>query len=82
MESCQVRLHGNSEFEASNVLIEGNQRFEVPDGHRMLVTTGPAGALPHCCCASTGAAYRWLVFPSCTCNMTTSMLLYLSELPA
>ena len=54
MESCQVKLHGNSEFEASNVLIEGDQRFVVPDGHRMLVTTGPAGGLPSSCCAVWG----------------------------
>ena len=80
MESCQVRLHGNSEFEASNVLIEGDQRFEVPDGHRMLVTTGPAGGLPHCCCASTGAAYGGCCSPP-VCDMTASMLLYLSKLP-
>ena len=82
MESCQIKLHGNSEFEASNVLIEGDQRFEVPDGHRMLVTTGPAGGLPPSSCARTGAAYGGCPPSSCLCNMAASMLLCLRELPA
>lgn len=82
MESCQVKLHGNSEFEASNVLIEGDQRFEVPDGHRMLVTTGPAGGLPLSCCARTGAAYGGCLYLPCMCNMAASTLLYLHALPA
>ena len=44
-ESCEVILHGRSEFEATNVTMKGRQRFEVPDGFRMLVTTGSAGTL-------------------------------------
>ncbi|EFN58749.1 hypothetical protein CHLNCDRAFT_140453 [Chlorella variabilis] len=58
-ESCQILLHGASgdrgrvgrqltaagEFEARDVTLAGNLVFEVPDGHRMLVTAGPDGEL-------------------------------------
>eukprot|EP00241_Pyramimonas_parkeae_P004556 CAMPEP_0114241130 /NCGR_PEP_ID=MMETSP0058-20121206/9473_1 /TAXON_ID=36894 /ORGANISM="Pyramimonas parkeae, CCMP726" /LENGTH=896 /DNA_ID=CAMNT_0001353645 /DNA_START=274 /DNA_END=2964 /DNA_ORIENTATION=+ len=37
-EAMRVRLEGNSEFEASNVTIRGNQSFTVPDGFRMHVS--------------------------------------------
>ncbi|CAN7095147.1 unnamed protein product [Brassica rapa subsp. narinosa] len=40
LESCKIILHGNAEFEASNVTIEGNHVFEVPDGHRLKITRG------------------------------------------
>lgn len=42
-ESCHIVLHGRAEFEASNVILEGNMSFEVPDGHRMVVSAGPHG---------------------------------------
>lgn len=42
-ESCEVVLHGRSEFEATDVVIKGSQRFEVPDGYKMTVTAGAAG---------------------------------------
>ncbi|KAK9801940.1 hypothetical protein WJX73_008251 [Symbiochloris irregularis] len=44
-ESVNIRLHGQSEFEASHVVIEGAHTFEVPDGYRMVVTSGPYGGL-------------------------------------
>lgn len=44
-ESCTIILHGRSEFEASNVTIQGTQSFDVPDGHKMIVTAGPNGAV-------------------------------------
>lgn len=44
-ESCKVIVHGRAEFEATNVTLKGNQRFEVPDGFKMTVTTGAAGAV-------------------------------------
>lgn len=34
-----------SEFEARDVTLRGDQEFEVPDGHRMLVSAGPDGTL-------------------------------------
>ncbi|CAH8360429.1 unnamed protein product [Eruca vesicaria subsp. sativa] len=40
LETCKIILHGNAEFEASNVTIEGNHVFEVPDGHRLKITQG------------------------------------------
>lgn len=44
-ESCNIVLHGRSEFEASNVTIQGTQSFDVPDGYKMIVTAGPNGAV-------------------------------------
>ena len=44
-ESCLVTLHGYSEFEAWDVDLPGDLRFEVPDGQRMVVTAGAAGGL-------------------------------------
>ncbi len=35
-----------AEFEARDVTLSGHLTFEVPDGHRMLVTAGPDGE-PH-----------------------------------
>ncbi|KAK9823989.1 hypothetical protein WJX72_006832 [[Myrmecia] bisecta] len=37
-ETCSIVLHGQAEFEASRVILEGNLHFEVPDGFRMVVT--------------------------------------------
>ncbi|CAN0909794.1 UTP--glucose-1-phosphate uridylyltransferase 3, chloroplastic, partial [Linum grandiflorum] len=42
-EEFKVVLHGNSEFEACDVTIQGNHVFEVPDGHKMKVTSGVSG---------------------------------------
>eukprot|EP00193_Tetraselmis_chui_P003611 CAMPEP_0177752566 /NCGR_PEP_ID=MMETSP0491_2-20121128/989_1 /TAXON_ID=63592 /ORGANISM="Tetraselmis chuii, Strain PLY429" /LENGTH=887 /DNA_ID=CAMNT_0019267781 /DNA_START=95 /DNA_END=2758 /DNA_ORIENTATION=+ len=39
-EICSVRLAGNAEFEAYDCVIKGEQMFEVPAGHRMVVTQG------------------------------------------
>ena len=36
-ESCSIILKGRSEFEASNVTINGNMVFEVPHGYKMTV---------------------------------------------
>ncbi len=33
-EMCQILLHGNSEFYAENITLQGNLFIEVPDGHR------------------------------------------------
>lgn len=33
-ESLKIVLHGNAEFFAENITINGNHRIEVPDGHR------------------------------------------------
>ncbi|KAF3494442.1 hypothetical protein DY000_02056348 [Brassica cretica] len=45
LETCKIILHGNAEFEASNVTIEGNHVFEVPDGHRLKITQGRSPGL-------------------------------------
>ncbi|CAI0416081.1 unnamed protein product, partial [Linum tenue] len=45
IEEFKVVLHGNSEFEACNVTIQGNHVFEVPDGHKMKVTSAGASGL-------------------------------------
>ncbi|XP_031373607.1 UTP--glucose-1-phosphate uridylyltransferase 3, chloroplastic isoform X2 [Punica granatum] len=42
-ESLKVKLHGNAEFEANDVTIQGNHVFEVPDGHKLTITAAPAG---------------------------------------
>lgn len=44
-ESMEVKLHGQSEFEASHVVISGSQTFQVPDGYRMEVTASPQGGI-------------------------------------
>ncbi|KAI0519281.1 hypothetical protein KFK09_006723 [Dendrobium nobile] len=42
-EMLKVQLHGNAEFEATNVVLEGNHVFDVPDGYRMHVVSSDAG---------------------------------------
>lgn len=37
-EALEIILHGNAEFYADNVTFNGAHHFEVPDGHRMVVT--------------------------------------------
>lgn len=44
-ESCSIFLHGRSEFCACNVVLRGNQSFEVPDGYKMIVSAGPHGVI-------------------------------------
>lgn len=36
-ESLTIKLHGNAEFIAENVLLEGSFSFDVPAGHRLTV---------------------------------------------
>ncbi|XP_020694032.1 UTP--glucose-1-phosphate uridylyltransferase 3, chloroplastic-like [Dendrobium catenatum] len=43
IEMLKVQLHGNAEFEATNVVLEGNHVFDVPDGYRMHVVSSDAG---------------------------------------
>ncbi|KAK0592486.1 hypothetical protein LWI29_020045 [Acer saccharum] len=43
LEAFKVILHGNAEFEASNVTLQGNHVFEVPDGHKLKITSGNSG---------------------------------------
>jgi len=38
-----VHLHGQAEFEAHDVTLQGSHCFEVPDGYRMLVRAAQAG---------------------------------------
>ncbi|XP_034906978.1 UTP--glucose-1-phosphate uridylyltransferase 3, chloroplastic isoform X2 [Populus alba] len=42
-EALKVILHGNAEFEADNVTVQGNQIFEIPDGYKMKITSGDSG---------------------------------------
>ncbi|KMS99348.1 hypothetical protein BVRB_2g045760 [Beta vulgaris subsp. vulgaris] len=42
-ECLKVMLHGNAEFEAIDVTLEGNHVFEVPDGHRLKITSTNSG---------------------------------------
>ncbi|GAB2299315.1 UTP--glucose-1-phosphate uridylyltransferase 3, chloroplastic [Dionaea muscipula] len=46
-EVLKVVLHGNAEFEAINVTLKGSHVFEVPDGHKLLITSGKAGLSLH-----------------------------------
>jgi hypothetical protein len=39
-EACRVLLHGEAEFEAADVELCGNVTYEVPDGYKMIVTSG------------------------------------------
>lgn len=42
-EGCKVVLHGNAEFEATDVILKGNHIFEVPNGYKMKITPGNSG---------------------------------------
>ncbi|XP_040380381.1 UTP--glucose-1-phosphate uridylyltransferase 3, chloroplastic isoform X2 [Oryza brachyantha] len=42
-ESVKIILHGNAEFEAKDVVLQGNHIFEVPSGHRMRIIQEAAG---------------------------------------
>jgi hypothetical protein len=42
-ESARITLHGNAEFEASDVMLAGDCEFDVPAGQRMRVVAGQGG---------------------------------------
>ncbi|CAN6467345.1 unnamed protein product [Victoria cruziana] len=42
-ENMRVTLRGNAEFEAVDVVLEGNHVYEVPSGYKLLVTNGNSG---------------------------------------
>ncbi|XP_042384775.1 UTP--glucose-1-phosphate uridylyltransferase 3, chloroplastic isoform X1 [Zingiber officinale] len=37
METLKIILHGNAEFEATDVVLKGSHEFIVPDGHKMRI---------------------------------------------
>lgn len=37
-EQLEIILHGNAEFSASNVVLNGGMRFDIPCGHRMEIS--------------------------------------------
>lgn len=43
LEAVRIVLHGQSEFEAHDVVLTGAHTFEVPDGHHMLLTQDVLG---------------------------------------
>ena len=43
-ESCRVVLEGHSAFTASDVTIEGDRTFTVPDGYHMMVSSADGAA--------------------------------------
>ncbi|KAB2598354.1 hypothetical protein D8674_001274 [Pyrus ussuriensis x Pyrus communis] len=43
IEACKIILHGNAEFEATDVTLQGNRIFEVPNGYKMKITAGDSG---------------------------------------
>ncbi|KAK6932981.1 hypothetical protein RJ641_035875 [Dillenia turbinata] len=45
-QALKVILRGNAEFEATNVTLKGNQVFEVPDRHKLKITSsGDSGVV-------------------------------------
>ncbi|KAJ7194900.1 hypothetical protein O6H91_Y513800 [Diphasiastrum complanatum] len=44
-EALRIHLQGNAEFYAHDVTFEGPYTFEVPEGHRLLVTSSEMGIL-------------------------------------
>ncbi|KAK9742332.1 hypothetical protein RND81_03G164700 [Saponaria officinalis] len=42
-EILKIILHGNAEFEATDVTFEGNHVFEVPDGYKLKITSANPG---------------------------------------
>lgn len=47
-ESLKIVLHGNAEFEATDVVIKGNHIFEVPNGYKLKITSGNSGLAVEC----------------------------------
>lgn len=47
-ESLQITLHGNAEFFAENVVLEGNIHFEVPAGQKLVVYMQGSEIAWHC----------------------------------
>ncbi|KAL3684030.1 hypothetical protein R1sor_002052 [Riccia sorocarpa] len=45
LETLEITLQEDAEFEAKDVTIEGSHKFFVPKGHRMLVTDSPSGMI-------------------------------------
>ncbi|XP_073009831.1 UTP--glucose-1-phosphate uridylyltransferase 3, chloroplastic [Typha latifolia] len=43
IETLKIILHGNAEFEATDVVLQGTHEFEVPNGYRMSVIQDCAG---------------------------------------
>ncbi|KAH7537591.1 hypothetical protein FEM48_Zijuj03G0109200 [Ziziphus jujuba var. spinosa] len=43
LEACKIILHGNAEFEASNVTLQGNHTFEVPSGYKLKISPQNSG---------------------------------------
>ncbi|XP_040999798.1 UTP--glucose-1-phosphate uridylyltransferase 3, chloroplastic isoform X1 [Juglans microcarpa x Juglans regia] len=43
LETFKVTLYGNAEFEATDVVLEGNHVFEVPNGYKMKIEPGRPG---------------------------------------
>jgi len=44
-ECCQIILHGSAEFEAYDVVLEGDLAIEVEDGHRVIARLGENGVI-------------------------------------
>jgi hypothetical protein len=65
-----------AEFEARDVELAGDVRFEVPDGHRLLVTAGPDGSPVPRLQKLEGPTWRW----SCTMSQLNDLQLQLEEL--
>ncbi|CAK8566459.1 unnamed protein product [Lathyrus sativus] len=42
-EMLKIVLHGNAEFEATDVVLQGNHVFEVPDGYKLKIMPGSPG---------------------------------------
>lgn len=42
-EALKVILHGNAEFEATDVTLKGDHVFEVPNGYKLTITPGNTG---------------------------------------
>ncbi|KAL9230210.1 hypothetical protein vseg_005593 [Gypsophila vaccaria] len=42
-ELLKIILHGNAEFDATDVTFEGNHVFEVPDGYKLKITSANPG---------------------------------------
>nr|XP_010907871.1 UTP--glucose-1-phosphate uridylyltransferase 3, chloroplastic [Elaeis guineensis] len=43
LECLKIILHGNAEFEATDVVLQGSHVFEVPSGYRMCISSDTTG---------------------------------------
>lgn len=58
-ERCSIRLEGNGEFDARDVVISGDVRYVVPNGKRLTVQPDGAGGITETWSDVASPSWRW-----------------------